>query len=162
MKEEFYEPIFNTDSKVACFVGAIWNEAGMGNEALIPEIQSALASHGITWEHLTQVPAREMVDAVRRSRIAPAFTGAWQAQRNYLPCRAFKNVAYGALCLCNVPAVKRLFGLPDLEVAEMIHQALDLSRVHYLGLVREQQKVAGRYTYREALEAIDRALEAGR
>jgi len=114
---------------------------------------------------LTQVTDEENVDAVRKSRIAPAFTGNWQVEKNYLPCRVFKNVSYGQVALTNVPKFRELFAGCSFDgetIAEMVDDALTLSEREYQELVVAQQQIVARYTYRESLAAIGRALEEGK
>jgi hypothetical protein len=165
LADEFLEPVCNDDSAEAVFVGAIWSDVAngeeLGNEAAIGELRRALAVRRLRLEHLTQVSDAENVRAVRSARLAPGIAGGWQVAHDYLPCRVFKNVSYGALAITNVPALRALFSGRGLEAATvdgMIGEALELSRAEYLELVREQQRVVSQYTYRESLESIVRAL----
>ena len=76
-----------------------------------------------------------------------------------------KHPGYGVLSLTNIPALHDLFGgwHPTAgSVAEMVDGAFSLRRAEYLAIVREQQRIVARYSYRDSLEAIDRALEEGR
>jgi hypothetical protein len=169
LPEEFLEPVFNPQSQDAVFVGAVWSEqyqgTELGNRDVIEETRLALADHGLKFRVLTQLSDAEMVEAVRSARIAPAFAGGWQVEHDLIPCRTLKAPAYGVLSLTNVPAVQTLFGgwspTPG-SVAEMIDSALALRRKEYLGVVREQQRAVAPYSYRESLQAIERALELGR
>jgi hypothetical protein len=170
LAEEFCDPVFNPLSREAVFVGAIWsdwNAAGedMGNTDAIADLVAVLREHGLTFRHLTQVSERENIEAVRGARLAPAITGRWQREHNYLPCRVFKNVAYGTVAFTNVPAFKGLFKdswVKGETVGQLVQNALLLKRGEYEDLVRAQQRVVANYTYRESLEAIGRALEAGK
>lgn len=169
LPEEFMDPVFNPLSREAVFVGSVWGDkyqgVELGNRDVIEETRLALADHGVQLKCLTNLSDKEMVSAVREARLAPAFAGQWQVDHNLLPCRPLKHPGYGVLSLTNIPAFQELFGgwMPTLgSVAEMVDSALALKRSEYLGLVREQQRIVARYSYRDALEAIDRALEEGR
>ncbi len=169
LPEEFMDPVFNPLSRDAVFVGSVWSDqyAGveLGNRDVIEETRLALADHGIKFSCRSNLSDEEMVAAVREARLAPAFAGQWQVEHNLLPCRPLKHPGYGVLSLTNIPAFQTLFGgwMPTLgSVAEMVDSALSLRRAEYLGLVREQQRIVAKYSYREALEAIERALEEGR
>ncbi len=169
LPEEFMDPVFNPLSRDAVFVGSVWSDqyAGveLGNRDVIEETRLALADHGIKFSCRSNLSDAEMVAAVREARLAPAFAGQWQVEHNLLPCRPLKHPGYGALSLTNIPAFQDLFGgwMPTLgSIAEMVDSALSLRRAEYLGLVREQQRIVARYSYRESLQAIERALEEGR
>ena len=69
----------------------------------------------------------------------------------------FKNVSYGQLAITNVPGLKsRLLaaaasrGQPSTR---MVGEALELNEIDYVELVREQQRIVSRFTYRESLES---------
>lgn len=163
--EEFMEPVFNGDAREAAFVGAVWDDGGLGNVAAIGELTDALASHDLGLRYLTQVSDEENVEAVRSARLAPAVAGRWQCERNYLPCRVFKSVSYGALALTNVPKFREILAGCHLQaegIADLVDEALALSESDYLELVAAQQQMVANYTYRESLEAIGRALEEGK
>lgn len=169
LAEEFLEPVFNPASRDAVYVGAVWADqhqgVELGNEAMVNELRLVLADHALRFKHLTQVSDAENIAAVRVARLAPAFAGAWQVSRNYIPCRCFKNPAYGVLCVTNVPAVQALYAgchVSGSSVPELVDAALSLRRSDYLAMTHEQQRIAAKYSYREALEAIGRALEEGR
>lgn len=177
LAEEFMEPVYNPRSREAVFVGSVWSEhyegVEQGNRGVIRELEAVLARHGLTLTPAIapagvprmQLSNDENVEAVRAARLAPAFAGDWQVSKNLIPCRALKNVSYGALGLTNIPAFQQLYGgwCPTLgTVAEMVESALALKRSEYLGVVREQQRIVGHFTYRESIEAIGRAFEEGR
>ena len=165
LAEETWDPVFNSGAEECCFVGAIWDDNGLGNAALIPRVEAALARRRLRFVHYTQISDAAMLEAMRRSRIAPAFAGEWQVAHNYLPCRVFKAVAAGQLAVTNVPKFRDLFGdaLPWGEtVEETIDIALSLTGKQWAERVRAMQHVTARFTYRESLAAFGRALEAGR
>lgn len=161
--DAFLAPVWNPSARDCCFVGAIWDDRGMGNAGTIPELTAALEARDLRFVHLTQVPELANVEAVRRSRLAPALAGGWQVAANYLPCRVFKNVSYGQLALTNVPGFERLFGEPRyFSIEGLIHAALDLRENEWLDRIRAQQNVVRRYTYDDSVAAVARAFEEGR
>lgn len=166
LPEEFLEPTYNPLSKEVMFVGAIWADqylgVELGNKHTMAELKRCCERRRLTFRHLTQVSDQEMVFAMRTSRLTPAFAGDWQVSHDYVPCRYFKCAAYGTLAFGNVPAAEGLLGaasISDGTVEGTLEAALGLNRGRYLNLVREQQRVASRYTYRASLDAIGRALE---
>lgn len=165
LAEDFKPPVFNPDSIEVPFVGSIWDSDGQGNIHAINELKKVVNDRRLTFRHYVHVSDKRNLHAVRAARIAPAFTGAWQIEQDYLPCRVFKNVSYGALALTQVPFFRRLFGDAWTcfgSVGQIVTDALDLDEQTYLGLVAAQQDVVRQYTYRESLESIERALEEGR
>lgn len=161
MPDEFYPPIYNGESKMAAFVGSVWDGHGQGNVDAIRELQVALERHGLEFVHRAGVDDSTNAELVRASRIAPAVTGQWQVQHEYLPCRVWKNVSYGALAVTNVPTFRQLIGWePHGGIAEIVESALALDEDDYLYLVRQQQEIVARdYTYANSLATIERAFE---
>lgn len=161
LAEEFLEPVFNPMSREAPFVGAIWDDSGLGNVEAINELRIALRNHQLAFKHFTHISDEENVLAVRAGRIAPALAGGWQVKHNYLPCRVFKNVSYGQLALTNVPKFKELFKgftLTGSSISELVEEALGLRRADYIEMTHQQQLVVANYSYREALEHWGLAL----
>lgn len=165
LEEDFLPPVFEPDSREVPFAGSVWDGDGQGNMAAVDELKRIVDAHRLVFRHYQHISDHENVRAMRFARLAPAITGAWQVEQDYLPCRVFKNVSYGTLALTNVPKFRELFANCFTSwgsVSQIITDALQLSRDDYLGLVHEQQKVVARYTYKQSLESIERALEEGR
>lgn len=166
LAEEFLEPVFNPFSREAVFVGAVWSEltqyGELGNEQTIKTLIEIFKYHGVSLKLLTHISDQENVNAVRAARLAPAIAGGWQTDHGYLPCRCFKNASYGAAMFTNVPAINNLF--KDACVAAdsapgLVDKMLSMKQREYIDLVMSQQRIAARYTYRESIQAIDRAFE---
>lgn len=161
LAEEFYEPAFNSTSRDAVFVGAVWNTDGQGNEPEIDELRAALKSNGLRFVHRTQIGAEEAITLTRAARMAPAIAGAWQVANGYLPCRVFKNVSYGQLAITNVGRFYDLFtdcSLQSETIPELVVEAMSLKRGEWADMVLCQQKVVAQFTYRESLAAIDKVF----
>lgn len=161
MPDEFYAPIYNGESKMAAFVGSVWDGHGQGNVDAIRELRDVLERHGLEFVHRSGVDDSTNAELVRASRIAPAVTGRWQVEHEYLPCRVWKNISYGALAVTNVPTFRQLIGWePHGGIAEIVESALALHEDDYLYLVRRQQEIVARdYTYANSLAMIERAFE---
>lgn len=167
LPEEFMEPVFNPDSRKVTFVGAIWrdwhNGKDLGNEDAILELQAVVRDAGLEFEHFTQIPTEQMIEALRSARLTPAIAGGWQVENGYIPCRTLKNPSYGCLSFTNIPEVTYLVGSPEGQsISDLFSDALHLDGQEYCDRVREQQEWIAPYNYRENLLAIDRALEEGR
>lgn len=165
LAENFKVPVFNSNSTEIPFVGSIWDGDGQGNIEAIKQLKKVVDDRRLVFRHYQHISDQKNAHVVRHARLAPAFTGAWQIENDYLPCRVFKNVSYGALALTQVPKFRELFGDAFTSfgsVGQIITDALDLDEQTYLDLVTAQQDVVKRYTYRESLASIERALEEGR
>lgn len=167
LEGEFKSPIFNPNTNVVVFIGAVWsdNKRGeeLGNEQSIDDVKSYCFEHGYNLRLLTQIPEQQMIDETRAACLAPTVVGGWQAHKGYLPCRAFKNVSYGVPVITNSFYVADLFNRAHTGgTVEMMNDGLELNKNDYLERTREDQLVAARYTYKQSLESIERALEEGR
>lgn len=164
--DEFCAPTFRDQSKLVTFIGSVWDDNGLGNVHTIAKLRDVINKHGLKWLHLTHISDQENVEAVREARLAPAIAGEWQVTHNYLPCRVFKNISYGALGITNVPKFSEILGdaaVVGESIKELIEFALTLPRSEYLRLVHDQQRILeNEYTYWESLLAIERAFEEGR
>ena len=165
LAEDFHPPVFNPHSTEIPFVGSIWDSDGQGNLAAITELKRVVSDRRLVFRAYAHISDEKNVQVVRSGRLAPAITGIWQIEQDYLPCRVFKNVSYGALALTQVPKFREIFGDAFTSwgsVGQIITDALALSEDEYLEIVRAQQEVVRHYTYRESLLAIERAFEEGR
>lgn len=164
--EEFMEPSFNLYTNEVTFVGAIWSEVNngveLGNLEMIETLKLLCADNGLKFRPLTQISDTQAKAAIRSARLAPSFAGGWQVEHNYLPCRVFKNISYGALGFTNVPAFKPFLGLPALDMNEMFEWAFKLRMNQYKEEVRRQQRKISHYSFRESLISIGRALDLGK
>ena len=99
--------------KVIYWVGTI-GEGKDGNYSELAPFIQACKDHGV--QFIQSDPWRLAVDAdkhiqmIQRSYLAPAICGAIQVEKDYIPCRIFKNISYGHLGLTNSKAVNDLFG----------------------------------------------------
>lgn len=157
LAHEFKEPLFKKN-KLVFWVGSIWNDKdGHGNINEINVLKNTLHEEGLRFIHVRFIPDWLNTFLIRCSRIAPAISGRWQAENNYLPDRVFKNVSYGQLAITNVKKFKDIFGKDFLSgdtIEQLIKNALALKKDDYLTLVRAQQEKVKNYTYKESFENI--------
>jgi hypothetical protein len=162
LTEDQFRPPAVSRSPFVFWVGAIWNNAlGQGNLAEITELRRVLRDRSLRFVHVKFVPDSVNIVAIRRSRVAPAIAGRWQVEENYLPCRMFKNISYGQLGLSNVPKFAEVYRgchVDGASIAELIDNALSLSRSDALELIAEQQKITRQHTYVQKVRNIFRAM----
>lgn len=161
LAEEFMEPVFNPQSHDVVFIGAIWDDHGLGNQDAINHLREACSAVGLVFKHYTQIPDEQMTQLIREARLAPTTVGRWQCEHGYLPCRAFKVSSYGQLMFTNSFEVATLFDGPWVgdSIAQGLDAALRLNQRTFEQRVLEQQRFASAYTYRESLQAIQRAFD---
>lgn len=51
-----------------------------------------------------------MIKFIQDAYIAPALQFKWQVDKEYIPCRIFKNISYGKMGITNNSAVNNIFG----------------------------------------------------
>lgn len=163
---ETWRAPFPGGSRHEYWIGSIWdNEAGQGNRAAILAWRRALARRGITFRKAPRGwpdSPRAYSALVRRSALAAAITGEWQADQEYAPCRLFKNVSCGALPLSNDPVVLRLFGecgIHSADFDQLIDRALSLSPAESRARTMSAQEILGAYTYEAGLRRALRLLD---
>jgi hypothetical protein len=127
----------NFKSKKENWIGAIWdNELHQGNREQLALYISTLKNHGIRFKRLggtrsiskSGLSSKKAFEKVNQSRIGAAIVGKWQKESGYIPCRAFKNIAAGAIPISNAD-MTHVFGsgylyTPDLE--ELVEFSLGL------------------------------------
>ncbi len=156
---EFKPPTFNRHRRVF-WVGSVWNdEHNQGNLREIAELKEVLKNRGLAFYPVRFVPDGLHRFLIRRSRLAPAIGGGFQAAHNYLPCRMFKNISYGQLAFSNIKKFDDLFVTLKGSISEMVDKALSLSEREYKDFVRQQQEAVKHYTYEQGLKNIFKAFE---
>lgn len=142
-------------SKFVFWVGSIWdNDLGQGNRAVIAQLQGALRAAGRRLVHLWRTPEILHKKLIQFSGLRPAVCGQWQATNGYIPCRAFKNLSFGALPISNNRAINTALGesIPyytDMQVLVDSYLSLDQSEV--LERTAEAQANLGWFTYESNL-----------
>lgn len=79
---------------------------------------------------------------VKNSYLSPTIQGPWQIEKEYIPCRIFKNISYGHMGITNSPAVNNLFDnllVYDRDPVKLFHKSLEskkdpkiLDKIKYL------------------------------
>ena len=169
MRHEFLPPVWPEASRTVYWVGSIWNnEADQGNEDAIEAMRQHLTSVGLTFVQRRCDTDEENAELVRASRIAPAIAGRWQARVNYLPCRVFKNIAYGQLGITNVRAFGWILGngivkpSPPADrdsIAALLDVALSMSRREWMERVTWQQDSIAGFDYASKTARTFRAFD---
>jgi hypothetical protein len=163
LPEEFKKPTFNKNS-LMFWVGNVWNDKyNQGNIAEINELKDVLKKNKIKFQKIKVVPDLIHIFLIRKSRIAPAIGGGVQVQRDYLPCRMFKNISYGQLGITNIKKFKDILGNSFIDgdtIEEIVENALKLSKEDYISKIIKQQQEIKKYTYKNSIENIIKAFQS--
>ena len=162
LPSEFKKPVFNRNNLVF-WIGSVWNNIrNQGNTSAIQVLKEVLAKHGVRFIPLRFIPERLSILLVRMSRLAPAISGDFQVEVNYLPCRMFKNISWGQLGFSNVKKFEEIFtgcNIYSGSIEKTVEKALGLSEKEYKDIILQQQAIVKNYTYEAAYENIFRAFE---
>jgi hypothetical protein len=152
-------------SKKENWIGAIWdNDLHQGNRKQIEEYVTALKIHGIRFKRLggtrsiskEGLSSRSSFDKVNQSRVGAAIVGNWQKENGYIPCRAFKNIAAGAIPISNAD-MTHVFGgdyihIPDVK--ELVEVSLEIDSNQIRIRSESCKKMLDGYSYERALRRI--------
>jgi len=160
---EFREPVTRTLGGYVFWIGSVWNNPlNQGNLNEINVLKQVLGRHNIKFVALRRIPNFMNVILVRMSRVAPAITGRWQAEQNYLPCRMWKNISYGQLGISNVKKFNEVFRgctVKGDSIEELIENALSMPANEYREMILQQQEIVKNHTYIDRLACIIRAFD---
>lgn len=161
---EFCKPVFSGNSKEVYWIGSIWNNKyDQGNLNEMAELQLAIKKNNLDFVHVEKVSVKKNIELVRKSRIAPAISGKFQVDVDYLPCRVYKNISYGQPAITNVARFQELFGDSGIRgktISDLISNALSLNEKEYLRIGEQQQiYIANNHTYLNKLINIFSGFE---
>ena len=154
-----------TKSLTENWVGAIWdNKLRQGNLIEIGEFRSALMNHNIRFRRFggtrgfskNGLSSKRSFQVVNSSAIGAAIVGRWQKEHLYVPCRAFKNIAAGAIPISN-SNLQHIFGDNYLHVEsipELVDVSLNLDQKEINERSRLCKKELILYTYERAIKRI--------
>jgi len=73
----------------------------------------------------------ENMKLIQESIIAPALQTEWQIEKNYIPCRIFKNISYGKMGITNSEAVYELFNkkiIYSSNIEKLVQKSLEFNK----------------------------------
>jgi len=165
-QSQWLEP-YKAAGKTEYWVGAVWdNSLKQGNLSTIRGYQEALdrveikfkkvgGTRGISKRGLTSERAFNLVNT---SPIGAAIVGSWQSLNRYIPCRAFKNIAAGAIPISNAN-FSHVFGdsyIHEESIPKLIDTAINLKIETRKELNAACKEKLISYSYQRA---FDRMLE---
>ena len=152
-------------SKYENWIGAIWdNDLHQGNRVQLEKYISALKSKNIRFKRLggtrsitkDGLSSKKSFKKVNQSPIGAAIVGQWQVTNGYVPCRAFKNVAAGAIPISNSD-MTHIFGhdylhIPDIEELVEVSLGMSLNQINMKS--RSCKEMLEAYSYERALSRM--------
>lgn len=137
----------SNNSKKCVWVGSLNNCPRFGNLSKIHPFIDGIKTHGFHFNHINPwsnpVSHEKNRQLVFESEVAPTLVGQWQLENDYIPCRFFKNISYGKLCLTNSPIIVKL-----LNDSVVYGEGKDLVD-RYLSLNQTKQKIMFEHSINE-------------
>lgn len=95
-------------TNVSNWIGTI-GDGEFGNRDQVNAFINACRDNGVEFEHGSNLSMEDNRQKIAESYMAPAIVGRWQKEKNYIPCRIFKNISYGQFGITNSKKVYELF-----------------------------------------------------
>ena len=142
------------------WVGTV-NHGEQGNLDELLKYSKLCENEGLSFKHTQYVSVEDNIRIMRSSRHTPAIQGAWQVEKGYVPCRAFKNISYGCWTETNSKTVADLLGLNFHESIESLYSASEKKHKHHSSSeIREKMNlVSDKHTYVNRLKSMLYILE---
>jgi hypothetical protein len=145
-----------SNSKLVFWVGSVWNnDLDQGNKSVIAELAGALANQNRRLVHFWRTPEILHKRLIQLSGLRPAVCGKWQADNGYIPCRAFKNLSFGALPITNNQAINVALGdsIPcHSSMQELVEGYLNMRPDDILSRTQQAQSHLEAFTYESNLK----------
>ena len=155
---------FKERKKEAVFVGTVGTTGPYQNASELNPFFSTVAKLG----YASQLGGggmshEENIKKVHDAQLAPCIVGEWQKRRGYVPCRLFKNIAYGAFPATNSQEAAAVFPTAVFKkdpaaLAISSQQAIDDGSAD-MRWQKAYQLVRERHTYINNLLAIGKCLQ---
>ena len=102
---------FKKQRNSAIFVGSIWidPQKKFGNRKQIVKYINECHKNDIKFERYEHIPIDEHRKRIKESLYTFTIVGKWQKEKEYIPCRIFKNISYGGFGITNSQKVYNLF-----------------------------------------------------
>ncbi|NMC36407.1 hypothetical protein GYA49_05185 [Candidatus Beckwithbacteria bacterium] len=166
LPQEFVNPVsVSSLHKLVFWIGSVWNnKQNQGNLKEIAILKKVLQKNGLLFLPIKGVSNNLNTLLIRISRLAPAISGAWQVEHNYLNCRMWKNISYGQMGFSNVKKYQEIFKGSHVEgknIEELVENALSLSKSKYQEIIKRQQEIVKtKHTYLNRLLTIAQAMQS--
>ena len=101
---------------------------------------------------------------IQESIISPAIQFKWQIEKEYIPCRIFKNISYGKMGITNSEGVQRLFNgklIYDSDLNNILKKGLEFEKREDKNKIIEDlmSEVKEKHTYLNRIEYIKWYME---
>jgi hypothetical protein len=157
-----YSPL--NDSRFEWWVGAVWNnQLNQGNIDTINEYRKLLRKYGVIFVKrggskfsLDGVSDVKNSRLVRKSKFGATIVGNWQNYSGYIPCRLFKNIAFGIPPLSNMNAPLLLSDKNGFvnDIDELLNFAISESEKNRIARFESAKNDIQHFTYEENIKRI--------
>ena len=144
-----------SSNRFVFWVGSIWdNDLNQGNKLVIKDFTKSLHTRNFRFLHLWRTPEFLHRRLIQLSGLRPAICGKWQTDHGYIPCRAFKNLSFGALPITNNRAINVALGasIPcHSDMGALVDDYLAMSTAEILHRTKQAQNNLAWFTYESNL-----------
>ena len=98
-----------------------------GNVDKLQPFIKRCTDHNIKFTQYMKKSKEESIKLIQSSILAPAIVGTWQEEKNYIPCRFWKNISYGQMPISNCMILQKEFGhlgIISLDMTEMFNAGM--------------------------------------
>jgi hypothetical protein len=153
---------FNKNSNIIGWVGSLVYGV-FGNLDQINPFIDAAEKNGLKFQHAASISTEENIKLIQNSYMAITIVGKWQHEKNYIPCRIFKNISYGQFGITNSQSSYEILEntiIHNNDTSQLFYDAknklecLKLDELHSL-----MDFVKNKHTYINRIETILKYIE---
>lgn len=162
-----YSPTNN--SRFEFWVGAVWNnQLNQGNVDVINQYRKLLRKYGVLFVKrggskfsLEGVSDTKNCRLVRRSKFGATIVGTWQNESGYIPCRLFKNIAFGIPPLSNMRAPLLLSDKTGFQknIDELLSFGINENEKNRIARFESAKNDIRHFTYEENIKRILKIIQ---
>jgi hypothetical protein len=133
-----------------------------GNVEELKQLTETCKQKGIVFVH-AKLPNDKQEQAIQLSAISPAIQGRWQVEKNYIPCRIYKNISFGRMPLTNNDIACELFDnnvIYDSNITNLVEKGLEFENSNNYESVMSYliEDVKAKHTYINRINSILKVL----
>ncbi len=107
----------------------------------------------------SKLPNNKQENAIQLSKISPAIQGQWQVEKNYVPCRVYKNISFGRMPLTNNEIINDIFDgqvIYNSNIETLVEKGLEFeTSENYVSTMNNLiNEVKNKHTYINRINSI--------
>lgn len=155
---EYVKKNFKKQRKVACMVGSILMDKKFGNINQIIKYLIECKKNNINYELYEHIYAEKHRELIRETLYTFTIVSKWQKEKEYIPCRIFKNISYGGFGITNSKIVYNLFNKKicyNENESELFYDSVKyINNIKLEEQIELMKEVKEKYTYINLINVI--------